>query len=82
VLAATVGAAARVIWASGDLGIAGRILVFLGGGVVICLDATMVFLRIGKDFLPRPAQRVARNVGPAPGRPAVATVAVQNEPPR
>jgi O-antigen/teichoic acid export membrane protein len=81
VLAATVGAAAFAIWAGGDLSIAERVLVFLVGGVVICLDAAVVFLRVARDFMPRPAQRLTRNVVPAPGRPAVATVAVQNEPP-
>ena len=81
VLTATVGAAAVAIWAGGDLSIAGRVLVFVVGGVVICLDAAVVFLRVGRDFMPRPAQRVARNVVPASAMPAVATVAVQNEPP-
>jgi O-antigen/teichoic acid export membrane protein len=81
VLAATVGAAAVAIWASGDLSIGERVLVFVVGGTVICLDAAVVFLEVGRDFLPRSAQRVAQKVVPAPGRPAVATVAVRNEPP-
>jgi O-antigen/teichoic acid export membrane protein len=81
VLAATVGSAAIVIWLSGDLTIGERVLVFVIGGVVICLDAIVVFLRVGRDFMPRSTQRVARNIVPAPARPAVATVAIQNEPP-
>jgi hypothetical protein len=81
VLAATIGAAAVAIWAGGDLSIAERVLVFVVGGVVICLDAAVVFLRVGRDFMPRPAQRVGRTAVPAPGRPAVAAVAARHEPP-
>jgi hypothetical protein len=81
VLTATVGAAAVAIWVAGDLSITERVMVFVVGGTVICLDAAVVFLRIGRDFMPRSAQRVARNVVPAPGRTAVATAAVRNEPP-
>lgn len=80
VLAATVGAAAVAIWAAGDLSIAERVLVFVVGGAVICLDAAVVFLRVGREFLPRPAHRVARNV-PAPAGPAVAAAAARGDPP-
>ena len=81
VLTATLGTAAVAIWAGGDLGVAERVLVFVLGGVVIALDVAVVFLQVGRDFMPRSAQLVTRNVVPAQSRPAVATVAVSNEPP-
>lgn len=81
VLAAIVTAAAVTIWAGGNLGLGERLLVFVIGGLLIALDIVVVFLQFGREFLPPSAPRVARNVVPAPARPAVARVAVSTEPP-
>jgi hypothetical protein len=74
-LTVIIGSAAVAIWASADLGIGERLLIFVVGGVMVCFDAAVVFLQVGRDFLPRSAQLMARNVVPAPARPVVATVA-------
>jgi O-antigen/teichoic acid export membrane protein len=81
VLTAIVGVAAAAIWTTGDFGIAQRVLIFVVGGAVIAFDAAVVFLQVGRDFMPRPMQRAVLNIVPASARPGVAAVAARTEPP-
>ena len=76
-----VGVAAAVIWAGGDLTVGERVLVFIVGGVLVGIDAIVVFAQVGRDFVTLPGRRVARNVILAPGGAAAATVVMQNKPP-
>jgi hypothetical protein len=80
-LTATLGVAAVAIWAGGNLSIGERAMVFAIGGVVIVLDALVVFMQVGRDFVLRSGQRIPLTVIPAQGGAAVATGAVQSEPP-
>jgi O-antigen/teichoic acid export membrane protein len=58
----TTSVAAAVIWAASDITIAERALVFIIGGVMIGIDAVVVFSEVGRDFFAWPATRIARNV--------------------
>lgn len=75
------GVAAAVIWAAGDITVVERVLVFIVGGVLVGIDAIVVFAQVGRDFVTLPGRRVARNVILAPGGAAAATVVMQNKPP-
>jgi hypothetical protein len=77
VLMVTLGTAAITIWASNDLGLGMRLLIFALGAVVFCLDAAVVFMQVGREFLPRSPQPLGRNGVQAPAMPVVA---VRNEP--
>jgi O-antigen/teichoic acid export membrane protein len=76
--------AGAAIWAGGDLTIGERVLVFIAGGLVIGIDAVVVFKQVGRDFIGRPGQSnqiVTRNMIPVPGGAAVASAVIRTEPP-
>jgi O-antigen/teichoic acid export membrane protein len=81
---ATLGLVGAAIWSGGDLTIGQRMLLFVAGGVVIGIDAVVVFQKMGKDFVGRSGQSsqvLARNAIPAHGGAAVASAVIRSEPP-
>jgi hypothetical protein len=80
VLGLILGIAALAIWA-GDLSIVQRGLVLVVGGLLIGLDAVVVYFQDGREFFSRSAQRVTGYVAPVSARPAVGRVAAHSEPP-
>lgn len=78
VLTVILGAAALAVWGGGDLSIGQRLLVFAVGGVLIAIDALVVFLQDGRQLVARSGQWIAPGVMSGP---AVAPVMVPNDPP-
>ena len=83
-LTATIGIAAAVLWAGGDLTIGERVLVFIVGGLPIGIDAIFLYRRNGRGLATpsdQAGEQIVRTVIPAPRRTAVAATVVRSEPP-
>jgi O-antigen/teichoic acid export membrane protein len=83
-LATTIGLAAAMLWAGGDLTLGERALIFMAGGLAIGIDAIVLYQQVGRGVATRShqsRQRIARNVIPVPGCAVLATVAIESEPP-